>query len=169
AAIKTAERSLISVAADTTVVAEQAVEALEEIGDDHNIGLVFAGTGFQPCFPLAHLVGRSHVCVPITPSDLHPTEFVYQEKVNHTGYRVRAVDGRGAILQDVNMIDHREGNEVNVSPPAKPSVAQGTKGDTLSIYQNQSLLGQQATQIELDSAVTTVADVLVDGPARLLR
>ena len=67
------------------------------------------------------------------------------------------------------MIDHHEGNQVNVHARAKPSGAQSTSCDTFAIYQNQGLLGQQTAQVELDSAVTTITDVLVDSPARLLR
>ena len=52
------------------VAAEEATGALPEIGNDHNVGLVISGAGFHPCLPLAHVVGRSQVCVPVTAPDL---------------------------------------------------------------------------------------------------
>src|SRR5207247_8229672 len=65
--------------------------------------------------------------------------------------------------------DHREGNEVNVHASAEPDGVQRTKGDTFPVYQNQGFLAQQGAQVELDSTVTTIADVEVDGAASFLR
>ena len=47
--------------------------------------------------------------------------------------------------------------------------AQRTVGDAFAIDQNQSFLGQKAAQVELDRAITAVADVQVDSSTRLLR
>ena len=101
-------------ARNVAVAAKQAAGTLPEIGNDHNVGLVIAGAGFNPCLPLAHVIGRSQVCVSITAPDLQPTEFVYQKEVDHTSHRVGAIHSRGAILQNVDVIDHREGNQVDV-------------------------------------------------------
>ena len=92
-----------------------------------------------------------------------------QKEVDHTGNGVGAIHSRGTILEDVDVIDHREGNEVNVHASAKAGDAQRTSDDTFAIDQDQSLFGQQATQVELDGAVTTVADVEVDRAPGLLR
>ena len=141
--------------------------ALPEIGNDHNVGLVISGAGFDPCLPLAHFIGRSHVCVSVSAPDLQAAEFVDQEEVDHAGDRVGAIHSRGAILQDVDVIDHREWNQVNVHASADPGAVQRTKGDTFSIDKNQSFLRQQAAQVELDGTVTAIADVQVDSAARL--
>src|SRR5207237_5422164 len=92
-----------------------------------------------------------------------------QKEVDHAGDCVRAIDSRGPIFQDAEVIDHHEGNQVNVHARAKPSGAQSTSCYTFAIYQNQGFIGQQTAQVELDSAVTTIIDVLVDSSARLLR
>src|SRR5262249_13727150 len=56
-----------------TVTTEESAGTLPEIGDDNDIGLVISRSGLKPCLPLAHIVGCSEVCVPVTPSDLQPT------------------------------------------------------------------------------------------------
>ncbi len=123
ARIESPKRNEIPVGRNVAVAAKQAAGALPEIGNDHNVGFVIAGAGFNPCLPLAHVVGSSQVCVSVTAPDLQSTEFVYQEEVNHTCNRVGAIHGRGAILQNVDVIDHREGNQVNVYSLAKPGGA----------------------------------------------
>ena len=92
-----------------------------------------------------------------------------QEEVNHTSDRVRTVHSRGAILQNVDVIDHGKGYQLNVRTSAKPGDAQRTEGHPFAVNQNQSLLRQDAAQVELDATVTTISDVLVNGSARLLR
>src|SRR4029077_3402236 len=67
------------------------------------------------------------------------------------------------------VINHRERNEVNVHTCAEPDRVQRTEGDTFSVDEHQGFFAQQAAQVELDSTVTAIADVLVDGSARLLR
>jgi hypothetical protein len=39
---------------------------------------------------------------------------VNQEEVDHTSHGIRSIHSRGAILQDVDVIDHRERNELDV-------------------------------------------------------
>src|SRR6266498_511193 len=169
AVVESPKAGEIRVGRNVPVAAEKASSTLPEIGNDHNVGLVITGAGFEPCFPLAHVVGRSQICVPVTAPDLQAAKFVDQKEVDHAGDRVGSIHSRGAILQDVDVIDHREGNEVNVHTSAEPDSGQRTKGDTFSVYQHQGFLAQQAAQVELDSTVTTIADVEVDGSARLLR
>src|SRR6266699_4288928 len=141
---------LKGVTGNVPVAAEEAAGPLPEICDNNNVGLVIAGAGFEPCFPLAHVVGRSQICVPVTAPDLQTTEFVDQKEVDHAGDRVGAIHSRGAILQDVNVIDHRKWYQVNVHAAAKSSNAQRTIGNAFAVDQNQGFLGQQAAQVELD-------------------
>src|SRR6266550_5078375 len=84
AIIEPTKRYLKPIAGNIPIPAEDTTEALPEIGNDHDIGLVIARAGFDPCFPLAHLVGSSHVCVPISSADFQTTELVDQEKVHYT-------------------------------------------------------------------------------------
>src|SRR4029077_17418937 len=85
-----------------------------EIGDDQDIGLVIARAGFDPALHLTRIVGRTQVCVPQTSSDLETTELVQQKDVDHASYGIAAINGRGAVFQDVDVINHREGNEIDV-------------------------------------------------------
>src|SRR6266536_3693289 len=159
AVVESPKAGEIRVGRNVPVATEKASSTLPEIGNDHNVGLVITGAGFEPCFPLAHVVGRSQICVPVTTPDLQAAKFVDQKEVDHAGNRVGAIHSRGAILQDVDVIDHREGKEVNVHTLAGPGDAQRTVGDAFAIDQNQSLFGQQAAQVELDRTVTTIGDV----------
>ena len=118
AVVESPKTCLKVVTGNVPVTAKDAAGTLPEIGNDYNVGLVITGAGFEPCFPLAHVVGRSKICVPVTAPDLQTTEFVDQKEVDHAGDRVGAIHSRGAILQDVDVIDHREGNEVNVHASA---------------------------------------------------
>src|SRR5262249_44963844 len=142
---------------------------LPEIGDDNDIGLVISRPGLDPCLPLTHVVGRSEVCVPVTPPDLQTSELVYQKEVDHAGYSVRAIHGERAILQDVDVINHGEGTQFNIPSAAEPDAVQRTKSDTFSVNQHQGFFRQQAAHVELDSAVTAIANVQVDGAACFLR
>src|SRR6266567_3033625 len=98
AIIEPTKRYLKPIAGNILIPAEDTTEPLPEIGNDHDIGLVIARAGFDPCFPLAHLVGSSQVCVPISTADFQTAELVDQEKVHYTRDRVRTVHGRRAIL-----------------------------------------------------------------------
>src|SRR5439155_1716973 len=106
--------------------------------------------------------------VPIPTPDLQPTELVDQKEVNHAGDGVGAVHRRGAVLQDVDVIDHGKRNQVNVHASAESDGVQRTKGDTFSVNEHQGFFGQQAAQVELDSTVTAVGHVQVFGSTRLL-
>src|SRR6266403_15502 len=76
ASIEPTPGSLKGVTGNVPVAAEDAAGPLPGIGNDHNVGLVITAAGFQPCLPLAHVVGRSQICVPVTAPDLQTTEFV---------------------------------------------------------------------------------------------
>ena len=163
AKFKTSPRLREPITADVAVAAEDG-GSIVEIGNHHDVGLVISHTGFEPAFKLARVVRCSQVCVPNTAPDLQTTELVYQKDVEHTRHSVGTVNGRGAILQDVDVIDQRERNEVDVHATGQPSY-----GDALSIDEHQSFFGQQTTQVRGDTTVTAVGDVLVDGRTRLRR
>src|SRR6266576_6478369 len=58
--------NLKSVTGNVPVAAEEATGTLPEIGNDHYVRLVVACAGFDPCLPLAHLIGGSQVCISVT-------------------------------------------------------------------------------------------------------
>src|SRR5438552_132422 len=118
------------------------------VGNDHDIGLVISRAGNHPCFRLACVIGGAQVRIANTASDLQTTEFVFQKDIEHTGHRIAAINGRGAILQDVDMINHWKGNEIDVHPRdagrgscGNPAAATNY-GSALSIDENQSFFGQ---------------------------
>src|SRR5207253_7967104 len=80
ARVKSAKAGEIPVGRNVAVAAEDATGALPEIRNDHDVGLVISSTGFQPCLPLAHLIGCSQVCVSIAAPDLQATERVEDRK-----------------------------------------------------------------------------------------
>src|SRR6266850_1110133 len=106
----------VPVAGLVFVAAEQATRALIEIGDHHDVCFVVAGACFQPRFPFTHIVGATEVCVPVRATDLQATELVDQEEVDHTSHGIGSVYSRGAVLQDIDVIDHGEGNQLDVVP-----------------------------------------------------
>src|SRR6266496_1733422 len=114
---------LKGVTGNVPVTAEEAAGTLPEIGNDHNVGLVIAGASFQPRLPLSHIVRRSEVCVPVTAPDLQATELVDQKEVDHAGNGIGAIHSRRAILQDVDVVNHHEGKEVDIHSLASPSDA----------------------------------------------
>src|SRR4029077_8695286 len=123
ASVESAKRFKEGAGRKVAVAAKDTTSAFPEIGNHYEVSLVISSTGFQPCFPLAHVVGRSQVCVPVRPSNFQATELVDQKEVDYARDRVGAVYRRGSIFQDVDVIDHREGNEVNV--PALAGVGVG--------------------------------------------
>src|SRR5438128_9327394 len=70
------------------VAAKETASALPEIRNHYNVSLVISGAGFDPCFPLAHVVGCPEVRIPVAAPDLQAAEVVDQKEVNHAGNRV---------------------------------------------------------------------------------
>src|SRR6476620_3362028 len=124
ARIKSTKGVEIPIGGNVAVTTVNTTGALPEIGNDHDISFVVPGAGFDPCFPLAHVIGRSHVCISVSAPNLQATEFVDQEEVDHASDRVRSIHSRGAICKDVNVIDHRERYQVNVRASACPGSSQ---------------------------------------------
>src|SRR5437763_7826446 len=147
AIIKSAPRKLVRVTGNVAVAAVDG-GPIVGIGNDHDIGLLISRSGNHPRLELACVIGGAQVCVANTASNLQTTEFVFQKDIEHTGYRIAAINGRGAILQNVDVINHGEGNEIDVhardagrSTCGNPAAATDYRS-ALSIDQSQSFLGQ---------------------------
>src|SRR5437868_2342858 len=147
AKINSAPRSLVRVTGNVAVATVDGSPIIG-IGDDHDIGLVISRSGNHPCLELACVIGGAQIRIANTASNLHTTEFVFQKDIEHTGHRIGAINGRGAILQDVDVINHWEGNEIDVHPR---DAGRGTCGNpaaatnyrsALSIDENQGFFGQ---------------------------
>src|SRR5438045_9137767 len=113
--IESAPRILVRVTGNVAVATVDG-SPIVGIGNDHDIGLVISRSGNHPRLELACVIGGAQVRVANTASNLQTTEFVFQKDVDHTGHRIAAVNSRGAILQDVDVIDHGEANEIDVHP-----------------------------------------------------
>src|SRR5437764_1914046 len=176
AIIKSAPRKLVRVTGNVAVTTVDG-GPIVGIGNDHDIGLVISRAGNHPRLELACVIGGAQVGIANTTSNLHITEFVFQEDVEHTGHGIAAVNSRGSILQDVDMINHWEGNEIDVHTRdagrgtcTNPATATNYRS-ALSIDENQSFFGQQPAQIGYDAAIpaTDAIGVLVNSRAHLLR
>src|SRR5205814_10602255 len=75
ALIESSKGNKESIGRNVTIRAEETTGALPEIGDNKNICLVISGASYQPCLPLAHVIGCSQVRIPISATNLQATEF----------------------------------------------------------------------------------------------
>src|SRR5204862_2861136 len=115
ASIKSTPIKCLRVTGDFAVATEDS-SPIVGIGNDHDIGLVISRAGNHPRLHLARVVGRAQIRVADTAADLETAEFVSQKDVDHTCHRIAAIKSRGAILQDVDVIDHWERNQIDVHP-----------------------------------------------------
>src|SRR5207237_10218037 len=102
----------------------------------------------NPRFELACVILGAKVSVANIASIVQTTDFVFQKDIVPTFHRIAAINGRGAILQDVDVINHWEVNEIDVhardagrSTCANPAAATNYRS-ALSIDQSQSFFGQ---------------------------
>src|SRR5260370_6815249 len=77
----------IPVTRKKAVSAEKTACALPEIGNDHNIGLVVSGAGFDPCLPFAHVIGRSEICLPVSAPAFPTAELMNKKQFYHPSDR----------------------------------------------------------------------------------
>src|SRR5438105_13630327 len=96
ARIKAAKGNEEPIGRNIALTTKKTAGTLEEIGNDNDIGLVISGAGFDPCLPLAHIVGCPEICVPVSPTDLQTAEFVEQKEVYHASDGIGAVHSGGA-------------------------------------------------------------------------
>src|SRR5437763_603570 len=113
AKIKSAPRKLVRVTGNVAVTTIDG-GPIVGIGNDHNIGLVISRAGNHPSLELSRVIGGTQVGIANTASNLHITEFVFQEDVEHTGHPIPAVNGGGATLQDVHTSMHWESIDINI-------------------------------------------------------
>src|SRR2546429_3800179 len=110
--IESAPRKLVRVTGNVAVATVDS-GPIVGVGNDHDIGLVISRSGNHPRLELACVIRGAQVCVANTGSNLQTTEFVFQKDIEHTGNRIAAINSGGAILQDVDVINHWERNEID--------------------------------------------------------
>src|SRR6266566_1770399 len=147
AIIKSAPRILVRVTGNVAVATVDG-SPIVGIGNDHDIGLVISRSGNHPRLELACVIGCAQVRIANTASNLQTTEFVFQKDIEHACHRIAAINGRGAILQNVDVINHWERNEIDIHSRdagggtcADPAAATNYCS-ALSINENQSFFGQ---------------------------
>src|SRR5205823_13031476 len=110
----------------------------------------------SPFFP--RVIGKAEIGVAIAGVELQATEPVDQPDVEHTGDRVRSINGGSAILQDVDMVDQPEGNRVQVDR----ITGKANRRETTSVLQDQSLFSENTAEVNRHAAVTAADDVAID-------
>src|SRR5439155_22579346 len=113
------------------------------------------GEEISPFF--ARVIGKAEVGVAIAGVELEATELVDQPDVEHTGDRVRSVNGGSAILQDIDVVDQPERNRVEVDR----ITGKANRRQTTSVLQDQSFLSENTAQVNFHAAVTAVDDVFI--------
>jgi hypothetical protein len=76
-------------------------------------------------------------------------EVALRDEVDHTADRVGAIDGRGAVLEDLDALDGREGNGVEVDHASVEAV----RGDAAAIEQDKGGIGALAAEVGRGGAV----------------
>src|SRR5438067_7731232 len=115
AIIKSAPRKLVRVTGNVAITTIDG-GPIVGIGNDHDIGLLISRPGNQPRLELACVIGGTQVRITNAASNLQTTEFVFQKDIEHTSHRIAAINGRSAILQNVDVINDRKWNQIDVYP-----------------------------------------------------
>ncbi|GIX15827.1 MAG: hypothetical protein KatS3mg119_0013 [Rhodothalassiaceae bacterium] len=102
--------------------------------------------------------------------DVHALEVLLGDEVHHAGHRVRTVDRRIAAGQDLDAVEHRERDEVDVR--LGRGAACTREAEPLAVHEDERALGAQRPQIDVGRADAArrrglgrvrVARVRVDG------
>src|SRR5439155_17088332 len=118
-------------------------------GVDDNIGLVVTRTGEEVCSLFSLIVGCAQIRVAIAGVDFEATKPVDQPDIHHTRNCITAVNGRSAILQNVDVINQPEGKQIEVNGRSKREIAadvitgEAISRETASVLQHKRLLGEQ--------------------------
>src|ERR1700730_3125861 len=81
---------------------------------DNNVRLVVAGAGENVRSVFGCVVGESKIGVARARIHFNPTKFVDQPNVKHARHRIGAANRRGAVFQDVDVVDQSNWERVDV-------------------------------------------------------
>ena len=121
---------------------------------NHDVCLVVTGTCEQVACFFTAIVGETKVGVAVAGVNLQTTEAVDQEYVDHASHSFGAVNRRGAILQDVDVVDQTKREPVEINRRR----ARG--GESSTVLQNEGLFWIDTAQTDTGAAVATVGVVL---------
>src|SRR5205814_9818932 len=113
-------------------------------------GLVVTGTCEQVAGFFTSIIGETKVGVAVAGVNLQTTEAVDQEDVDHAGHSFGAVNRRGAVLQDVDVVDQTKREPVEINR------RRSGVGKSSTVLQNQGLFWIDTAQTDTGAAVTTV-------------
>src|SRR5207248_6164612 len=126
------------------------------LGIDNNIRLIIAGAGEQVHVEFVLIVRGAEVRVAIAAKELETAELVLVIHVEHPGDRIGAVNSRGAVFQNVDVINQSDRyGDVQINRDAA-SRGMGVGSDAPAVNEHQGFLGQNTAQVNLRAPVTTV-------------
>src|SRR5207302_5802860 len=123
---------------------------------NHDVGFLITSTCEQVARFFTAIIGETKVGVAVAAVNLQTTEAMDQEHVDHASHSLGAVNRRGAILQDVDVIDQTKREPVEINRRRTRG------GESSSVLQNQGLFWIDTTQADTGTAVTTVGIVFSD-------
>ena len=91
-----------------------------------------------------------------------------QPNVKHTTDRVTAINGRGAVLQNVDVINQPKGKQVEVHCTTEKRIevvvitGKTISRETASVLQHKSFFGTKTAQIDFRLAITEDIYVFID-------
>src|SRR5205823_561635 len=123
------------------------------LGIYNNVRLIVPSTGEQIHSFFTRVIGRAKIGVAIAGINFEATKLVDQPNVEHTGDRVRTVNGGSAVLQDVDVVDQPKWNCVEVDC----ITGKANRGKPTPVLQDQSFLSEKTAQVNFHAAVTAAA------------
>ena len=85
-----------------------------KLGIHNNVRFVIPGAGKEVCPLFTHVVGKAEIGVAIVGVNFDATKSVSRPDIKHTRHRVRAVDGRSTVLQDIDVINQPKWKHIEV-------------------------------------------------------
>src|SRR4029453_13052097 len=112
--ISTAKAGKVSVGRNVAIAAVDR-GAIIQLTVNNNVCLVVTSAGEEVCPLFALIVGSAQIGVAIAGVNFEAAKSVDQPNVKHTTDRVTAVNGRSAVLQNVDVINQPKGKQVEVN------------------------------------------------------
>src|SRR4029077_14192072 len=135
---------------------------------NNNVRLLVSSAGEEVC-PLFTLIVRgAKIGVAVAGINFETAKPVDQPNVNHTTDRVTAVNGRGAVLQNVDVINQPKWKQVEVHCTTEKSIevvviaSKTIGGETTSVLQHKSFFGSKTTQVDVCTTITDAVKVFID-------
>src|SRR5205807_6840956 len=116
---------------------------------NYNVSFVVARASQQISRFLSRIVRESRIGVAVAGIHFQTTKLVNQEHVHHAGHRVGAVNGRSAVLQNVDMIDQTQWKDVEINEGAE------IRKNAPTIPQDESFFRIDSAQADLGCTTGT--------------